>query len=87
MLKMISNEHRLSILILLYTEKRDLCVNEIAATVGISQSLASHQLSSLGMAGIVEAHRMGQTICYQPAGNEYAQRVFKVVENIIILEQ
>lgn len=63
-IKILCNSNRFAIVSLLSGAKRDLCVSEIAKEVGISQSLASHQLSYLEARGVVSSIRMGQSMCY-----------------------
>ena len=63
--KILADHTRLRIINLLLMARDELCVNEIADAVAISQSAASHQLAKLEANGIVSSHRMGQTICYE----------------------
>ena len=79
-MKILCNPNRLIILSLLLGVKKDLCVNQIAEKVGISQSLASHQLSYLEVRGIVENIRMGQTTCYVLSSSSLAKKVVKVIK-------
>lgn len=79
-LKILSNQNRFMIISLLADSKKDLCVNEIASKVGISQSLASHQLSYLEARGLVEGARMGQTICYELSAQSITQKTVKVIK-------
>ena len=80
LMKILGNATRLTILKVIYASKEDLCVNQIASRVGISQSLASHQLAYLSAHGVVENHRMGQTMCYVPAKNELSHIVVKILK-------
>lgn len=80
LMKALSNIHRLKILRIIYSSKKDLCVNEIAELAKISQSMASHQLAYLSAHGVVEGHRMGKTMCYIPAKNELSNRLLKVLK-------
>jgi predicted transcriptional regulator len=82
LMKMLSNVNRLKILRIIYSAKKDLCVNEISALAHISQSLASHQLAYLSAHSVVEGHRIGQTMCYIPANNELSKKLLKIL-NII----
>jgi DNA-binding transcriptional ArsR family regulator len=79
LMKILSNVSRLKILRIIYNAKKDLCVNEISQLARISQSLASHQLAYLSAHGVVEGHRMGQTMCYVPAKNELSKTLLKVL--------
>ncbi|MBI2097737.1 MAG: winged helix-turn-helix transcriptional regulator [Candidatus Vogelbacteria bacterium] len=81
-LKILSNSNRLAIMSLLFDAKKDLCVNEIAEAIGISQSLASHQLAYLEARGVIEAHRMGQMICYIPSATPLSKKVARVIESL-----
>lgn len=63
-IKILCNPNRFAIISLLSGAKRDLCVSEIAKEIGISQSLASHQLSYLEARGVVHSMRMGQSMRY-----------------------
>jgi ArsR family transcriptional regulator, lead/cadmium/zinc/bismuth-responsive transcriptional repressor len=63
-LKILSDPTRFEILELLMSTSDELCVKEIAETVGMSHSATSHQLNRLEDKGIVSSHRTGQTICY-----------------------
>ena len=83
LMKILSNAHRLKILRIIYNAKVDLCVNQIAEKAKISQSLASHQLAFLSAHGVVEGHRIGQTICYLPAKNKLAGKLQKVL-NVLL---
>jgi len=44
---------------------KELCVTEVASVADISVPAASQHFRVLEMTGIVEAHRYGQTTCYQ----------------------
>ncbi len=63
--KLLSDPTRLKILAVLMSAKRELCVNEIAEAVNVSQSATSHQLAKLEARGIVSCFRDGKTICYE----------------------
>jgi len=79
-MKILGNATRQKILRIVYGTKKDLCVNEIAERARISQSLASHQLAYLSAHGVVEGHRMGQTMCYMPAKGELSGTLVKVLK-------
>ncbi|KUK04014.1 MAG: ArsR family transcriptional regulator, lead/cadmium/zinc/bismuth-responsive transcriptional [Methanosarcinales archaeon] len=53
---------RLRILTALLCGER--CVNELAETLGISQSAASHQLKLLRALRLVKHRRVGRKVCY-----------------------
>lgn len=48
-------------------EAGELCVCDLAATVGTSESATSHQLRQLRLAGLVRTRREGRTIYYRVA--------------------
>lgn len=77
-MKILSNAHRFAIMHTLFTRKEELCVNQLAEAVGISQSLASQQLSYLHAHGVIEGHRYGQTICYVPSKSSLTDKIRKV---------
>jgi DNA-binding transcriptional ArsR family regulator len=79
LIKVISNSHRMNIIAVLGRAKHDMCVNQIADAVGISQSLASHQLAYLTARNIVTGYRMGQTTCYILADNVDVKKIKKIV--------
>ena len=83
LMKILSNVSRLKILYIVYTAKKELCVNEIAQKAHISQSLASHQLAYLSAHSVIEGHRMGQTMCYVPAKNKLSAKLLQVLEIVI----
>jgi ArsR family transcriptional regulator len=60
--KALSDPARLRIIVLLL--RRDLCVCELTAVLGMEQSRISHQLRILRVAGLVEDVRDGKWIIY-----------------------
>ena len=80
LMKILGNVNRQKILRIVYGAKKDLCVNEVAELAHISQSLASHQLAYLSAHGVVEGHRMGQTMCYMPAKGELSSKLVKILK-------
>ena len=60
--KALSDETRLKIIILLH--KRELCVCQIEAALGITQTKASRHLSILRRAGLLKARREGLWMYY-----------------------
>jgi len=81
-IKILSNANRFAIMSLLFEAKKDLCVSEIAEAIGISQSLASHQLAYLEARGVVEGHRMGQMICYITSATPLSKKVARVIQSL-----
>lgn len=79
-MKLLSNTHRLEILSLLKKSKKDLCVYQIAEGVGISQSLASHQLAYLDARKVIEGERMGQTTCYRLSKNPITKKIVSIIK-------
>jgi len=78
--KILSDPTRLNILCLLADNREGLCVNEIAESVKVSQSAASHQLSKLEARSVIESFRDGQMICYSLAKNDIAKNLEKVMK-------
>lgn len=60
--RMFSDPTRLRILYAL--SGRELCVCDLGAALSLSQSAASHQLSTLRAAGLVRPRREGKTVFY-----------------------
>ena len=79
-IKALSNENRRDIITLLYGSKKEMCVNEISGSIGMSQSLTSHQLKYLESISLIEGQRAGQTICYHYCKNEISNRTIKVIK-------
>ena len=63
--KVFSDTTRIKILYALMTD--ELSVNEIAETIGASQSAVSHQLRILKQAHLVKFRRNGRSVCYSLA--------------------
>lgn len=78
-IKALCNPKRIAIISLLSETKEDLCVNQIAKRVNISQSLASHQLAYLEGRGFVKSERMGQTICYKIAPSKEIKKILQII--------
>lgn len=78
-IKILCNPNRFAIVSLLSGAKKDFCVSEIAEEVGISQSLASHQLSYLEARGVVQSMRMGQSMCYMLSSLPITKKVVGVI--------
>lgn len=60
--KALADETRLKILHSLF--EREQCVSELMAELHLTQSHTSHHLKILKVAGLVEASRDGQRVCY-----------------------
>ena len=78
--KILSDPTRLRIVCMLRRVGEPKCVNEIAETVGISHSAASHQLAKLEMHEVVHSFRDGQTICYALRDNPETKKLLQVVD-------
>lgn len=81
-IRILSNENRFSIMKLLLSTKRDLCVQELSEAVGISQSATSHQLAYLEAYGVVKSVRTGKTKCYVPTDTTIAKKVARIVGSL-----
>lgn len=46
-------------------EAGEMCVCDLAAAVGVSESAASHQLRQLRLAGLVRSRKQGRTVYYR----------------------
>lgn len=82
-MKILANQNRFHILVSMLHATSHLCVHQLSEKVGVSQSLASHQLAYLSAHGVVEGYRVGQTMCYRSLGTVFAKRVFQVVGFLI----
>jgi len=82
LMKILGNASRQRILRIVYRAKKDICVNEIAKLADISQSLASHQLAYLSAHGVVDGHKMGQTVCYMSNENELSKKLLKILNTL-----
>jgi DNA-binding transcriptional ArsR family regulator len=60
--KVVGDDTRVKIIYAL--AERELCVNDLAAALGMSQSAVSHQLKLLRMENQVKARRTGKNIFY-----------------------
>ena len=78
----LGSQSRIRIIDLLCQCQRDMCVNEIAASIGVSQSATSHQLGKLEDVGIVRSFRMGQKICYVLTDSPITRRLIRVIETL-----
>ena len=84
MLKIAADSTRLRIMFtLLDDEQPEKCVNEIYTMIGISQSLASHQLKILKDADLVATRKVGTKVYYS-LKDEHVQELVKVVEEHVL---
>jgi len=75
--KALSDETRLRLVVLLH--KRELCVCQIEAALGISQTKASRHLAILRRAGLLKSRRNGLWVYYSLAepGNNVEATLFQ----------
>ncbi len=78
--KILSSPNRMGILILLSEAKTNLCVNQIAEALKISQPAASQSLGYLSARGVIEGIKVGNTTCYIPLKTPYAQSIFSIIK-------
>jgi len=81
-IKVLSNMHRYAIMKLLLNTRKDLCVHELSAIVGISQSATSHQLAYLEARGAVKSARMGKAKCYTPQDSALTKKIAQVISSL-----
>jgi DNA-binding transcriptional ArsR family regulator len=74
--------NRLSILLALH-HAGDLCVSDLAVSVGMSDSAVSHALRLLRVHGVVTAHREGRLVRYRTADG-LARRLLEVVSEGVV---
>lgn len=79
-LKTIANPTRFAILSILERTTVDICVNEIADKIGISQSLTSHQLAYLEVRGVIKSVRMGRNKCYMLSDTPIAKKIIQLTK-------
>lgn len=73
--KSVSDETRVRIIYVL--SEGEMCVSDISESLGISQSLVSHQLKLLKFEGHVKARRDGKKIYYS-LDDEHVVEIFKM---------
>ena len=65
--------------------RNNMCVNDIAETLDVSQSAVSHQLKNLRSSNLVKADKRGQTVVYSIA-DEHIEIILKYgVEHIKVM--
>ena len=78
--KIFADSTRIKIINILLIE--ELCVNDIAEKINVSQSAVSHQLRLLKQAKLVKYRKEGQTIYYSLA-DDHIEKIFMMgVEHI-----
>jgi ArsR family transcriptional regulator, lead/cadmium/zinc/bismuth-responsive transcriptional repressor len=78
--KILADPTRFNILCKLIKSKDGMCVSEIADTVGISHSAASHQLAKLEAHSVVRSFREGQRMCYRLQKNPFTKNLIEVTK-------
>ncbi|THB70573.1 MAG: ArsR family transcriptional regulator [Desulfobulbaceae bacterium] len=78
MLKAIADPGRLQILMALNV--REMCVCDLAALLGVSESAASHQMRLLRHMNLVQNRREGQMLYYRLI-DEHVMEMIEVAEN------
>ncbi|KAA0965658.1 winged helix-turn-helix transcriptional regulator [Sporosarcina sp. ANT_H38] len=80
--KGLANEKRQAI-ILLFLNKNEVTVNQVAELIGIGQSTASEQLSMLKKAGILNSKKEGKEVLYSPNKNNIV-RILQDINSILM---
>ena len=78
----IGEPHRLSILLAL-RHAGDLCVSDLAVSVGMSDSAVSHALRLLRAHGMVSAQRQGRLVRYRVTG-DLTDRLLAVISDAVV---
>ena len=65
--------------LLVEAKKNGQCVFEVAESIGLTHSAASHQLNKMEALGVVECKRDGQTMCYQLSNTDIAKKLVKAL--------
>jgi DNA-binding transcriptional ArsR family regulator len=84
--KALSDETRLKLIVLLY--RKEFCVCQIGAALGISQTKASRHLAILRRAGLLKARREGLWIYYtlEEPGDRVQANLFKSLSESLCTE-
>lgn len=69
----------ISALLKAHRARKEICVNEIAEEIGLSQSATSHQLALLEARGVVTGMKMGQMTCYELVKSDVTNRIEKII--------
>jgi DNA-binding transcriptional ArsR family regulator len=80
--KLLSDPSRLRIVYAL-AEGGELCVNDLAGLVEVSESATSHQLRQLRLAGLVRARRQGREVFYRIADSHVRLLLDVAVEHYL----
>ncbi len=64
-------------------ENKDVCVSDMANILGVSVPAASHQLSVLETAGLIERLRRGKMTCFKiPVENKTVKSIIDVLNKV-----
>lgn len=80
--KLLSDPSRLRIVYALL-EGGELCVNDLAGLVEVSESATSHQLRQLRLAGLVKARKQGREVFYRVADSHIRLLLDVAVEHYL----
>ena len=81
--KILGSETRVKILLVLIdAHDNEICVKNIAETIGLSHSATSHQLAKLNDHGIVRPSREGQTMCYCLTDSPLATTIVDILHQL-----
>lgn len=65
----------------LLSQRKDLCVTDVANVFEMSVPAASYQLKTLEMVGLVKRERMGKMICYcLNADDSLVKTIMKIIQ-------
>lgn len=81
-LKMLSDPGRLRMIYAL-AEIDELCVGELAATIGSSESATSHQLRQMRLGGLVRARKHGREVFYRLADTHVRELLEVIAEHFL----
>ena len=77
--KILADPTRFKIICLLMKHRDGMCVHEIADTIEITQSAASHQLAKLEARDVVSSYREGQMVCYSLKDTPFTKNLERVI--------
>ena len=65
------------------SDRRKICVSEVAREVGMSVAAVSHHLRALAEEGMVVPERNGKRVCYVPARDGFMPDLKKLIRKYI----
>ncbi|MHB9019552.1 MAG: ArsR/SmtB family transcription factor [Minisyncoccota bacterium] len=77
-LNLIGDPNRLKIICFIFN-KKNVCVSDIATSLGLSVATASHHLRVLSGGELVDPVRNGKRICYRFSGSKLAGDIKKII--------